>query len=324
MIKKTSFFRRTLHILTAVLAIFLQGGCDIITEDLQPCANYLAFRYDYNLLYADAFPTQVKRIDVYVFTEEGSFVTRFHEERDSFGQDYRMPCNLPAGKYHLVVWAGLYDRSYEFLPEVKRLEELTVKMHRQPGGVQQQNLDALWHGEVTAEFTDHEIRTVTIPLVKDTNRFRIVVQGAADLGLEKESLSFSITDANGHLNYDNSLLPDEELTYRPYYQEKADLGDDEGAMDAVVAEMNTLRLLADRKPRLIIENEDGRKLVNIDLIHYLLLTKMEGHPIPAQEYLDRQDEYAMIFFLNKDALGNYLLVKIQINDWVLRPQEGDF
>ena len=38
-------------------------------------------------------------------------------------------------------------------------------------------------------------------------------------------------------------------------------------------------------------------MLNVNLNDYLLLTKMEGHRISPQEYLDRQDEYSIIFFL---------------------------
>ena len=136
-------------------------------------------------------------------------------------------------------------------------------------------------------------------------------------------MDFTITDDNGLLEHYNSLLPDEQITYKPYFKADADLGEGEGGMDAVVAELNTLRLLDGCKPRLLISNRDGKSLVDIDLIKYLLLTKMEGHDMPEQDYLDRQDEYALIFFLNKDALDNYALMRKKVNGWIIRPQSGE-
>ena len=35
------------------------------------------------------------------------------------------------------------------------------------------------------------------------------------------------------------------------------------------------------------------------LVKYLLLTEAEGHEMTNQEYLDRQDEYNMTFFLDE-------------------------
>ena len=56
--------------------------------------------------------------------------------------------------------------------------------------------------------------------------------------------------------------------------------------------------------------------MKIDLIPYLLLTKMEGHDIPAQEYLDRQSEYAVVFFYDSE-LVSFLAGKIVINGWTI-------
>lgn len=101
-------------------------------------------------------------------------------------------------------------------------------------------------------------------------------------------------------------------------------------------------------------------MLNINLNNYLLLTKMEGHDISAQEYLDRQDEYSIIFFLtpitcpdcpdpkpdpdpdpdpdptpdpdpdptpdpdpDPDPVIGYACYTIQVKDWVIRLNEAD-
>ena len=43
---------------------------------------------------------------------------------------------------------------------------------------------------------------------------------------------------------------------------------------------------------------------------------MEGHNIPAQEYLDRQSEYALVFFYNSELIS-FLAAKIVINGWTI-------
>lgn len=317
-----------LNLLRVLPVLLLLGACDTITEEMEPCKNYVSFRYDRNMKFVDAFPVEVRRVNLYVFDADDRLVATLSDEREAFGDGYRMELPLPAGDYRLIAWAGLYDRSYEFASNltvgVSTPEDLRVKMRRGADNVQDNELDALWHGEIPFTVTDGESRTVTLPLTKDTNKFRIVVQGA-EMALDKDDLDFTITDDNGYLDSDNTLLPDEAITYRPYYRANADLSDSgDGQVSAVVAEMNTLRLIDGKKPRLRVTHRNGKELVNIDLITYLLLTKMEGHDMPPQEYLDRQDEYALIFFLNRDALGNYLLMYVKVNGWTIRPQEGEF
>lgn len=314
-----------------LLGLSALTSCGTITEELPPCENHVQFRYDMNMLFVDAFPVQVHRVNLYVFDNSGKFVTMLSDEQDAFGGNYRMTLpSLPAGDYRLVAWAGLYDRSYEFgswlQPGISTPDDIRVKMHREEAGTQAQELDALWHGEARVTLADDRSHTETIHLTKDTNRFRIIVQGETDLALRKDDLDFTITDRNGHLNHDNTPLADAPISYKPYYQADADLSEKTkaGNVSAVVAELNTLRLMEDADARLTVTHKNGERLIDIDLIRYLLLTKMEGHDMPAQEYLDRQDEYAMIFFLNKDALGNYLLMYVKVNGWTIRPQDGDF
>ena len=96
------------------------------------------------------------------------------------------------------------------------------------------------------------------------------------------------------------------------------------------------------------------------LNQYLLLTQMEGHDISAQEYLDRQDEYSIVFFLTpiicpdcpdpdpdpdpdpepdpdpdptpdpdpeipdpEVPIVGYACYKIQVKDWVIRLNNGE-
>ena len=317
-----------------LLGLSVPVSCDSITEELPPCENYVQFRYDRNMLFTDAFPVLVHRVSLYVFDGEGKFVTMLSDEREAFGEDYRMTLPpLAPGDYRLVAWAGLDEGSYAYgsrlVPGVSTADEIRVRMHRKGDGSRDRELEDLWHGEVRMTVSDSRSETATVALTKDTNRFRIIVQGSVAPALQQGDLDFTITDRNGWLDHDNTLLGDEPVSYKPYYTADADLSEKElpaaeGAVSAVVAEMNTLRLMENADARLTVTHRNGERLIDIDLIRYLLLTKMEGHDMPAQEYLDRQDEYAMIFFLNKDALGNYLLAYVKVNGWTIRPQSGDF
>ncbi|EJW95824.1 secreted protein containing DUF1812 [gut metagenome] len=308
--------------------LLLLPACNTITEDLEPCSSTLTFRYDYNMKFVDAFPQEVKKIDVYVFDEHNRYITTLSEERNLGDGSLSIPLDLPEGKYHFIAWAGLYPESYDFAHsfDTQNLtpEKLHVKVLRNQNGIQNSQLEDLWHGETTVELNYDESRIIVIELTKDTNRFRVIVQGTEGMDLDASDIQVSITDNNGWLAADNSLLPDDEITYLPYYQAITDVSSTaDKKQSAMVSELNTLRLVETQHPRMLIRTSSGKVLVDIDLIKYLLLTKMEGHQMPPQEYLDRQDEYALIFFLNKDTFGNYLLVQIKINGWIIRPQSGD-
>ena len=290
-------------------------SCDSIHETLPECRLYVDFRYDYNMEFADVFAGRVDRIDVFIFDKDGKFILQKTEQGERLATgNYRMPLDLPLGEYRISAWGGMSD---DF--EIPRLvvgqstpEDLTVKMKREAPLIHDKELHPLWYGEpITVNFTGRGEQTETVRLVKDTNKFRFILQNLGPgLALDPDDCLIEIHADNGHCNWDNSLLADDVISYRPYYLEKVD---DIG----LVVEMNTMRLLENKKVYFTLTRKsDGKQLFKVDLISYLLLTKMEGHNIPAQEYLDRQSEYALVFFYNSELIS-FLAAKIVINGWTI-------
>ena len=193
-----------------------------------------------------------------------------------------------------------------------------------------------------------------ISLAKNTNKLRVVLQDTEGYSMDVKDFSFRIVADNGYMDYDNSLLDDDTISYLPYHTESVDIA--AGSADdqingkpanqyVAVAELNTLRLMAGENYRLIVRHKAFEEdVLNINLNNYLLLTKMEGHDISAQEYLDRQDEYSVIFFLTPVECPDcppvdpvdpvdpdepdipiigYKCFVIQVNDWVIRLNDFD-
>ena len=174
----------------------------------------------------------------------------------------------------------------------------------------------MWYGEIIdVEFTGTRNQTELINLIKDTNKVRFLFQGYSDddWALNMNDYDYEIIESNGYLNYDNSLLDDDVLSFRPYHMEQNDLS-------LVAVELNTMRFMADRPTRFIVtEKATGRKVFNINLTNYLKMSAMEGSFPNAQEYLDREDEYKISFFFSE----SWLAVQININGWTYRFQDED-
>lgn len=300
---------------SCLLLLLVLFSCTSIDETLPECRLYVRFRYDYNMEFSDAFASQVNRVDVFVFDKDGTFIMKKSEQGETLGGgSYRMPLPLPAGEYRIAAWAGMSD-DFEMPEPVAgktTLEELTVRMKREESLVHNKALNPLWYGGVQAvSFTGRQEQTETVSLIKDTNKFRFILQKSGPgEELDINDCLFEIRADNGYYDWNNDLLDDDMISYRPYYLEKVeDVG--------IVVEMNTMRLLEHKKVYLTLTRKsDGKELMKVDLIPYLLLTKMEGHNIPAQEYLDRQSEYAIVFFYNPELL-NFLSTKIVINGWTI-------
>lgn len=314
-IMKTEGAVRRMGYGSCLLLLLVLFSCTSIDETLPECRLYVRFRYDYNMEFSDAFASQVNRVDVFVFDKDGTFVMKKSEQGETLGGgSYRMPLPLPAGEYRIAAWAGMSD-DFEMPEPVAgktTLEDLTVRMKREESLVHNKALNPLWYGGVQAvSFTGRQEQTETVSLIKDTNKFRFILQKSGPgEELDINDCLFEIRADNGYYDWNNDLLDDDMISYRPYYLEKVeDVG--------IVVEMNTMRLLEHKKVYLTLTRKsDGKELMKTDLIPYLLLTKMEGHNIPAQEYLDRQSEYAIVFFYNPELL-NFLSTKIVINGWTI-------
>ena len=57
-----------------IVAIWLLSSCTNLYEDLPECRLFVKFKYDYNMLYADAFHTQVDKVELYVFDKDGKYL----------------------------------------------------------------------------------------------------------------------------------------------------------------------------------------------------------------------------------------------------------
>ena len=314
-IMKTEGAVRRMGYGSCLLLLLVLFSCTSIDETLPECRLYVRFRYDYNMEFSDAFASQVNRVDVFVFDKDGTFVMKKSEQGETLGGgSYRMPLPLPVGEYRIAAWAGMSD-DFEMPEPVAgktTLEELTVRMKREESLVHNKALNPLWYGGGQAvSFTGRQEQTETVSLIKDTNKFRFILQKSGPgEELDINDCLFEIRADNGYYDWNNGLLDDDMISYRPYYLEKVeDVG--------IVVEMNTMRLLEHKKVYLTLTRKsDSKELMKVDLIPYLLLTKMEGHNIPAQEYLDRQSEYAIVFFYNPELL-NFLSTKIVINGWTI-------
>ena len=300
---------------SCLLLLLVLFSCTSIDETLSECQLYVSFRYDYNMEFTDAFATQVNRVDVFVFDKDGAFIMKKSEQGKTLGSgSYRMQLQLPIGEYRIATWAGMSD-AFEMPEPVagkSTLEDLTVKMKREESLIHNKVLEPLWYGEIqTVNFTGKQEQTETVRLIKVTNKFRFILQKSGPgEELDMNDCLFEIRADNGYYDWNNDLLDDDMISYQPYHLEKVeDVG--------IVAEMNTMRLLEHKKVYLTLTRKsDSKELMKVDLIPYLLLTKMEGHNIPAQEYLDRQSEYAIVFFYNPELL-NFLSTKIMINGWTI-------
>lgn len=342
------------HILKNMRAAFLALAASAALAGVSSCeraiydyegdctVNYLLkFRYDLNLKWADAFANEVKSVRLYVFDENGTMVKEIVERGSRLADpEYAVNLELPAGKYHLLAWCGINNEGTNLQFDVPAatpgktvVSDQTCRLMRKTSAdyaaYSDERHQFMFHGELDVDLPENEDGgeyVYTMPLTKDTNHIRIILQQLSGNDVDVDLFNFRIDDANGYYAADNSLLPDDKIAYLPFDKKTGVAGvgkDDTRAIIDVrgaIADFSVGRMMADHSKdmMLTITNNLDEVVAQVPVIQYALLAKeyyeeAYGHEMSEQEFLDREDEYVLTFFL--DESRRWIDTVIMIHSW---------
>ncbi len=330
-------------VLAAVSVCMAFSSCERIYDDLEPCPHGVSLRfvYDYNMEYANSFPRKVDCLTLYIYDDKGNWAgTRTVTGACLQDESYRMKLDLAEGTWHFVAYRGLAcdDKSFSLADEPSQgstYTDLCAVMDRgqvESSVAEQRRLHDMFWGELTLASADLYSEG-TVRMMKNTNNIRIVLQQENGGQLSPEDFIFEITDNNSVFSYDNSLVTEgvAPVTYSPWAvgQEQTGVSIVGGNVvpEAVVvayAEMSTSRLVTGNAPKLVIRRSgDGSRIVDFPLVEYLLLLRSERYrKMGEQEYLDRESDYVLFFFLRPDH--SWINTHIVVDKWVVRLNNAEF
>ena len=298
-------------------SLMLFAGC--LSEDMENCNTYsIHFVYDYNLKFVDLFPKEATRMNLYAFDESGNFVQEFTSgTASSFSPDYNMQIMLPLGQtYTFIAWSGVYPGSYNIEQETTTtLNNFKLQLTELAQEETSQDLPDLWYGRLRSTVEVNKVDTIS--LIKDSKTilvaFQLLSNVQSTITLDKDDYRVWIESADGV--YDSNNNPSGTvIDYKPYHSENNETG--------FVLELNTLRLMANTNSYLVVSRAtDGKELLRLNLIEYFNIIRLKEYSrMPLQEYLDRQDEYELIFIfggkVGSDDMFNS--ISLIINDWIIR------
>lgn len=353
-------YRQLLGVIcTSLSALTLLSSCDsMIYADGEECdpTYRLRFRYDMNLKWADAFANEVTSVKLCAYDTRGNLVWEHNEKGLELAREgYTVQLPLPPGDYRFTAWCGTdndagsegRNESFTVAPTVAGEsvhEDLFCTLNSKTDGehpnYSDEHLYSLFHGtmQVTLPDTDNgEEYIYTMPLVKDTNHVRVILQHLSDEDVDVDDFTFHIEDDNGNMAHDNTLLPSETVRYRTWKTQNgtAGVGKDDAPqtrglvyVNGAIADMTVGRLTTEHKDRMMltINTKTGEKVAQVPVIHYALLAKdyyEEAYrkQMTDQEFLDREDEYTLTFFLDEN--NRWVNSSIMIHSWkiVLQNEE---
>ena len=320
-IKECPVSRHSFHsLLIATCTFMLFSACNWVYDDRSNCSDgtWLKLFYSYNLLNVDAISTQVNEVSIFAFDENNHFVSRIDIDSLALHQaHFKVKMNLPDGKYNFIIWSGLSDENFQCSPVAER-NSLCISVACDSGRQQNQKLTPLFYGCIENVSISNQYQVLSVPLIKDTNSFSCLLQDKSNKILDKNDFLFVITSSNGHMDYQNLPTNASPVYYRPFHKETVELP----GQNIVHTKLNTLRIMCDDDTQLSLKHlPSGQILMQIPLTQYLLLSRIQNGSlnIEAQEYLDRQDLYTLIFFLDSSN-NDYPTITptMNVNGWNVR------
>lgn len=349
--------RLGLMAIAAAAATGLFSSCDsVIYDDEGDCDPHykVRFRYDYHLKKGDAFPYEVNAVTLYVVDPAtGNIVWRKTAAGDSVcTEGFTMDIDgIAPGNYKLMAWAGdgHLDSPSFTMGEGEHHTDLTARINRNAGNEVTGRIDRLYK-DLDFEFTEREFTDEqgthlhTVRLMKNTNDITVVLQHLSGEPVDASRFEYQIVEMNGSMDFDNSIMPDDSICYRPW-RTRQGLADGivpenmaEAKFQSAIADFTVGRLMADQKMwlRIYLKPEtdapanspregapagERRIVAQIPLVDYALMVKNNDGVMPDQEYLDRRDDYSMVFFLD-DGM-RWVSTQVIINSWKIVNQEWE-
>ncbi|MCM1376872.1 MAG: FimB/Mfa2 family fimbrial subunit [Clostridium sp.] len=349
----SSILKALLRVLPIAAAAWLTS-CDSMIYDYEgDCDPHykVRFVYDRNLKYADAFASEVEEVTLYIIDGNGQIVWQKYEAGDELKSgSYLMDVDgITPGTYSLVAWCGGGHKTDFSIPE-----SATHYTHLQStlsgrsahdegwnfeGSAVRDNFRDLYHGKVMdVTFPEDEgDHIIVMPLTKDTNDVHVVLQHLSGDPVDESKFLFTIKEENGYLDWDNTILDDEPLTYYAHNVTNGYagvnvpdyIGDGKGnesraitAVSCAVADFQISRITPQKRCMVNIYRKEDKSLVaSIPLADYSLITKGQHHKLSDADYLDYRDDYSLVLFL--DDNGRWINTQIFINSWQLVLQDVD-
>ena len=279
-------------------------GC--LEDDLSVCGVSVDFIFTKNVEGVDKFPTNVNKINLYIYDSQGNFVGEYSEEGRRLHSG-PMKLNLMEGRYSLVAWGNLCD-DYQ-LADMEKLNNANLSLIRANDTIKNRPVD-LYHGmlyqiEVKPEIQNNQL--FTIELTKNTNKVVVTTTGMPYSEHSKTSYDCLIVSRNGDYKFDNSITGFDRLHYIP----ESFINDDEEKVSdfVIMRELNdktitNSQLLVIR----ITEGEEPVVLVRTSLTDLLIPISITGD-LDIDDYFEIEIEItetngtASIFINGWDALG---------------------
>lgn len=298
--------------------------------------------------YTELFTETTQRIDLYYFdAETGLLQKSITDSEVPASGTYRLPVDLPAGRYIAQAWTNLYANQATAInpqtpqPGVTHLDEMQVYLSESAGAgkslITLHPAPLLWGTtgvfEINPAGYEHD-SVIPAKFIRNTNLIDCYIRWhdkdtkkLCPLWVHADSTRIYIDDTNStYALKDNSMVTSNSITYIPNYVTRPTEGkavdkDTEKAA-TLEAHFTVMRLLTDQNPimRITRLQPDGSER---EVYRKQLMKDFISQRYKEQEELDREERFVIELEFDcqhqEDPVpdNSWIAIKIIINGWIL-------
>ncbi|MBD8349946.1 FimB/Mfa2 family fimbrial subunit [Dysgonomonas sp. HGC4] len=296
--------RGNLIFLLLIALIFLDlNGC--IYDHTDDCPQGIDIRlYSKTPCRTDTVYPRLSSLELNVFDRHDKQVSYRITNDSVLTKHYTKRLKADNGLYNVIAWAGLdtdpFERSFS-----DEKSGLLFRLKRSNGLAASLEGKRIYYGKSPAVFlpdpTEYGsvFESTFINLQEITNRLTIQVEGLPPTG----DYEIVIKSANGSMNTDGSIAPDDLIEY----------GSQTAFTNGLLeARITVLKLVTDQYSSLIISNKtDNSELYRGDLLGTLLLKNPDVN-------LDCDHDFSIRFSIRDQCgCGTYMIAAIWVNNWLV-------
>jgi len=342
------------------LLFFAQSCIHGDLDDCPPMVRYaVAFEYTNHTGTNDRFYDDVKKINLYVFDENGLIFTTV-TELSPYEKNFNIPLdNIPMGNYDIIAWGNVLDNGdFNFPKAITKgtsFDETRLYLQREMNNYSDEELDKLFYGILRdVEIPLYVSRTDTMPLINNTNKLRIVLHwdhseeiNSQNGGIiDYSNISVGLSASNAEYGFNNNFTSTNNVNYLPwaYYSTDSILKADNNkwltmyyysdsikeVTNSCVYDLSILRMAVGSPIYLTVVNEganlpENRNLLGnpLDVIQ-TFIAYFDGEGVSAsqrQNMFDKNEYYRIDIYLAYNKWTNtYFSGTLHSLPWKLIPQ----
>lgn len=335
-----------------IYILFLVVFFSCTKEDNADCTAGLILKYSYehNKQGVDLFGPDVQYIKMYIFNEQNILHHIDSGKGTALTNGWFKQINLAPGKYSVVSWAGgnpdfhtsffdsqMSDRasldfSHKAVVGQTTLQDFRIIVNHQLAEMYEEDvilpmdsLDDLYYGTYkdNVEVKPGYLSVQEIPLIKNTNKLRVIVEGLQHLKTSTKAGDSDILEVyaaakNGRYMYNNAI--DEYARVIRYETPFTIVSDTAIETDIKILRLDIEHHTANPVTLYVNNKQTNLPLATINVVESILKAQDENgnYLINNQSDLDKEDLFVFKVQINTD-----LSVNIFVNGWNIKPTKPE-